>query len=169
MGLTENPPSGNPSRFRRPRVKRLAIGTRISLQKGPLFGFGTGLSRSRTGGPARVAQCPHERRSDARGRCLFAHRGKPGWYSGSGAVLEAPGLVAGFDDFAVMGQPVEQRRGHFGVAEDAWPFAEGEIGGDNGRGALVELADQMKEELAAGLSEGQMPSSSSTTKSIRVK
>ena len=32
-------------------------------------------------GPARVAQCPHERRSDARGRCLFAHRGKPGWHS----------------------------------------------------------------------------------------
>jgi hypothetical protein len=33
-------------------------------------------------GPARVARCPHERRSGARGRCLFAHRGKaPGWYS----------------------------------------------------------------------------------------
>ena len=29
-------------------------------------------------GPARVAQCPHERRSGARGRCLFAHRGKSG-------------------------------------------------------------------------------------------
>ena len=29
-------------------------------------------------GPARVAQCPHERRSGARGRCLFAHRGKAG-------------------------------------------------------------------------------------------
>src|SRR5439155_26379978 len=32
-------------------------------------------------GPARVAPCPHERRSGARGRCLFAHRGKPGWHS----------------------------------------------------------------------------------------
>src|SRR6266403_2186980 len=29
-------------------------------------------------GPARVAPCPHERRSGARGRCLFAHRGKAG-------------------------------------------------------------------------------------------
>jgi hypothetical protein len=29
-------------------------------------------------GPARVAQCPHERRSGARGRCLFARRGKAG-------------------------------------------------------------------------------------------
>src|SRR6516162_7359070 len=58
-------------------------------------------------GPARVAQCPHERQSGARGRACFAHRGKPGWYSG--AVFEAPALVAGFGDFTMMGQPVEQR------------------------------------------------------------
>src|SRR5205085_10563767 len=58
-------------------------------------------------GPARVAQCPHERRSGARGRCQFAHRGKPGWHSG--AVFEAPALVAGFDGFAVMGQAAEKR------------------------------------------------------------
>ena len=32
-------------------------------------------------GPGRVAQCPHKRRSGARGRSLFAHRGKPGWHS----------------------------------------------------------------------------------------
>src|SRR2546430_7495166 len=50
-------------------------------------------------GPARVAQCPHERRSGARGRCLFAHRAKPGWHSG--AVLEAPALVSGLDNFVV--------------------------------------------------------------------
>ena len=37
---------------------------------------------------------------------------------GSEPVLEAPALVAGLDDVAVMGQPVEERRGHFGVAED---------------------------------------------------
>ncbi len=34
----------------------------------------------------------------------------------SGAVLEAPALVAGLDDLAVMCEPVEQRRGHLGVA-----------------------------------------------------
>src|SRR5438045_4314868 len=39
------------------------------------------------------------------GGCLFAHRGKPGWYSG--AVLKSPALVTGLDDFAVMGQAVE--------------------------------------------------------------
>src|SRR3954469_5910023 len=53
-------------------------------------------------GPARVAECLHERRSGGRGRDLFAHRGKPGWDSISTAVLEAPALVAGFDDVAVM-------------------------------------------------------------------
>ena len=49
----------------------------------------------------------HESDGAQRGRGLFAHRGKPGWYSLSGAVLEAPALVAGFDDFAVMRQAIE--------------------------------------------------------------
>jgi hypothetical protein len=42
--------------------------------------------------PRASRSAPHERRSDARGRGLFADRGKPGWYSLSGAVFEAPGL-----------------------------------------------------------------------------
>ena len=74
----------------------------------------------------------------------------------SGAVLEAPALVAGLDDVAVMGEAVEQRGGHLGIAEDARPFAEGEIGGDDDRGALVEPADQVEQQLAAGLGEGQI-------------
>ena len=36
----------------------------------------------------------------------------------SGAVLEAPALVAGFDDLAMMGRVVEQGRGDLGVAEN---------------------------------------------------
>jgi len=48
----------------------------------------------------------------------------------SGAVFEAPAFVAGLDDLAMMGQPVEKRGGHLGVAKDAWPFGEGEVGGD---------------------------------------
>ena len=35
----------------------------------------------------------------------------------SGAVFEAPGLVAGFDDFAVMREAVEQCRSHHRLAE----------------------------------------------------
>ena len=74
----------------------------------------------------------------------------------SGAVLEAPGLVAGFDDLAVVGETIEQRRCHFGVGEHAWPFAESEIGGDDDGRALVEPADQMEQQLPAGLGEGQI-------------
>jgi hypothetical protein len=74
----------------------------------------------------------------------------------SGAVFEAPGLVAGFDDLAVMGEAVEECGGHLGVAEDVGPFAEGEVGGDDDGCAFVEFADQMEQELATGLSEGEI-------------
>src|SRR5205823_14119406 len=111
-------------------------------------------SRAMTEIPARVAQCPHERRSGARGRCLFAHRGKPGWHSA--AVFEAPALVAGFDDFTMMGETIEERGRHLGVAKHTGPIAKGQIGGDDNGSALVKPADQMKEQLAAGLSERQV-------------
>jgi hypothetical protein len=48
-----------------------------------------------------------------------------------GTALEAPAVVAGLDDVAVVGQTIEQRSCHLGVAEDARPFTEGEIGGDD--------------------------------------
>ena len=44
-----------------------------------------------------------------------------------------------------MGQPVEQRRGHLGVGEDARPFGKGEIGREDDRGPLVEAADQVEQ------------------------
>ena len=56
----------------------------------------------------------------------------------------------------MMREAIQEGRRHFGVAEDARPFAEGEIGGDDDRGALVEPVDQMKQHLAAGLSERQI-------------
>ena len=49
----------------------------------------------------------------------------------SGAVLVAPAVVAGLDDVAVMGEPVEQRRGHLGIGEHRGPFGEGEVRGDD--------------------------------------
>src|SRR5260221_7313824 len=108
------------------------------------------------GGPRAERSDRHESDGAQRGRGLFAHRGKPRWHSGSGAVFKAPALVAGFDDFAVVGQPVEQRGGHLGIAKDTRPFAERQIGGDDDRGTLVKPADQMEEELAAGLGERQI-------------
>ncbi len=55
-----------------------------------------------------------------------------------------------------MGQAVEERRCHLGIAEDGRPFAESEIGRDENRGPLVEPADQVEEKLAARLGEGQI-------------
>ena len=104
-------------------------------KRDPSRALGQACPGSEQEGPARVAQCLHERRSGARGRYLFAHRGKPGWHSG--AVLEAPALVAGFDDFAVMGQAVEERGCHFGVTKHTGPIAKGQVGRDDDRGALV--------------------------------
>ena len=43
-----------------------------------------------------------------------------------------------------MSEAIEQRGGHFCVAEDGRPFAECEIGGDDDRGAFVEAADQVE-------------------------
>ena len=74
----------------------------------------------------------------------------------SGSAFESPAVVSGLDDVAVVSEAVEQCGGHLGVAEHARPFAEGEIGGDDDRGSFVEPADQVEEQLAAGLGEGQI-------------
>ncbi len=55
-----------------------------------------------------------------------------------------------------MGEPVEQRGGHFGVTEHGRPLAEGQVGGDQDRGLFVKLADEMEEQLAAGLGKWQI-------------
>ena len=70
--------------------------------------------------------------------------------------LETPAVIAGFDDVAMVGQAIEQRGGHLGVAEHAGPFTEGEVRGDDDRGPLVEPADEVEQKLAAGLSERQI-------------
>ena len=56
----------------------------------------------------------------------------------------------------MVGEPVEERGGHLGIAEDGRPFAEGEVGRDEDRYPLVQLADQMEQELAAGLGEREV-------------
>ena len=60
------------------------------------------------------------------------------------AAFEAPAVIAGLDDIAMVGQAIEQRGGHLGIAEHAGPFAEGEVGGDDDRGALVEPANKVE-------------------------
>ena len=72
------------------------------------------------------------------------------------AAFKAPAIVAGLDDVTVMGQPVEQRGRHFGIAKHARPFTERKIGGDDDGGALVEPADEVEQELSARLGEGKI-------------
>ena len=73
-----------------------------------------------------------------------------------GTVFEAVTVIAGFDDVAMVGQAVEERGGHFPVVEDLGPFTEGEVGGDDQAGALVEFAQEMEQQCAAGLRERQI-------------
>ena len=69
------------------------------------------------------------------------------------ALGEAVGGIAGFDDCAVMRDVIQEGGCHFGIAEDRDPFPELQIGGYDDTGLLVELADQMEEQRAAGLGE----------------
>ena len=71
-------------------------------------------------------------------------------------VPEAPTFVAGFDDLTMKGEAVEQRSCHPGIGEDAGPFTEGQVGGDDDRSAFVELAAQVEQQLTASLGEGQI-------------
>ena len=50
----------------------------------------------------------------------------------------------------MVGDAVEQRGRHLGITEDGGPLAEGQVGGDDDRGLLVELPDQVERELPAG-------------------
>ena len=72
------------------------------------------------------------------------------------SVLEAPAGVAGFDDVAVVRQAVEHGSRHLGVAKNLRPICKRQIGGDEQRRVLVKLADQMEQQLAAGLAERQI-------------
>ena len=56
----------------------------------------------------------------------------------------------------MVGQAIQHGGGHLGVAEDLRPIGEGEIGGDQQGGVFVELADQVEQQLAAGLAERQV-------------
>jgi len=56
----------------------------------------------------------------------------------------------------VVSEAIEQRRRHLRIAEHARPFAESEVGRDDDRGPLIEAADQVEQQLPAGLSEGEI-------------
>ncbi len=49
----------------------------------------------------------------------------------------------------MVGEAVEECRGHLGIAEHAGPFAEAEVGGDDDAGPLVEPGEQVEQERPA--------------------
>jgi len=55
------------------------------------------------------------------------------------SVFEPPTVVAGLDDLAMMGDSVQERRGHLGVAKDLAPLAKGQVGRHQDRSPFVEL------------------------------
>ena len=100
----------------------------------PPLWHGGGCPGSQQGGPGRLRVAFCAARSGAARGVPVDPPGQPGRsMAGAGlrAVLEAPTLVAGFDDLAVMGEAVEQRGGHLGVAEHRGPFSEGKVGGND--------------------------------------
>ena len=93
------------------------------------------------------ARAPSERRVGRPGSCCC-----PGVFAGAlpsldarlgsqGAVPEAKGLIARLHDMAVVGEPVQQRRRHLGIAKHRRPLREARVDGDHHSGALVQLGE----------------------------
>ena len=57
----------------------------------------------------------------------------------------------------MMSQSVQQGSGQLRISEDLHPFAEGEIGGDEGRPPFVPLRYQVEEQFSAGAVERHEP------------
>ena len=72
-------------------------------------------------------------------------------------MAEAVGLIAGFNDVAVMGEPVQQCRGHLGITEDSGPLGKRQVGGDQNAGVLIEFGQQMEQQCSTDLAEWQVP------------
>src|SRR3954469_14736583 len=68
-------------------------------------------------------------------------------------VLQAVGLAVHFEDVNVVGQPIEQRAGETLGTEHAGPFLERQVGGEEGRAALMALAEDLEQQLRSGLRE----------------
>ena len=100
------------------------------------------------------------RGAEGRGRFLRTHEEKPAGQRGGGSCqlrfFESPTDIAGLDDVAVVRQAIEHGGARLGVAEHLRPGGEGEVGGDQLRRILVELADQVEQQLSAGLTERQI-------------
>lgn len=64
-------------------------------------------------------------------------------------MLEAVAVVAGLENTAVVRQTVQECRGQLGITEDARPFREAQVGGDDQAGLLVELREEVEQQGTA--------------------
>src|SRR6266571_4390970 len=103
---------------------------------------------------ARAWRAPDLPRSEHRGR-LTASRGlRPAL--ALLALFEAIAVAVHFEDVDVVCQPIEQRAGQPLGSKHAGPLVERQIAGDEGRGALVALAEDLEQELRAGRRQGHI-------------
>ena len=68
-------------------------------------------------------------------------------------LLEPIALAVQLQNMDMVREAIEQRAGEPLAAEDACPFLERQIRGDNGRAAFMTLAEDLEEQLRAGLGE----------------
>jgi hypothetical protein len=62
---------------------------------------------------------------------------------GHAALLEPIGLITRFKHMAMVGEAVQQCRGHPGVDKDRRLFREAQVGGNHHAGALEELGQEI--------------------------
>lgn len=56
----------------------------------------------------------------------------------------------------MVSQSIQQSRGHLFIYKHCRPFGKAEVGGNDDAGPLIELADQMEQQCATSLAEGQV-------------
>ena len=69
------------------------------------------------------------------------------------AVFEPEAVTVHLEDVDVMGEAIEQRASEPLGAEHSGPLVEGQVAGDDDRAALVALAEDLEQQLGAGLRE----------------
>jgi hypothetical protein len=67
------------------------------------------------------------------------------------AVLKPKAIAVHLEDVDVVGKAIEQRTGQPLGTEDADPFIERQVAGDDDRAALVALAEDLEQQLGAGV------------------
>jgi hypothetical protein len=116
------------------------------------------LARQRTPGPSATIQTPaaltlrHAPVADCANGCACcrtrspAPTGRP-TIATTSRFLQAEFSLTQVLDWPLHGRLFFEQVGHLGIAEDARPFPQGEIGGDDDRGALIEAADEVEQQL----------------------